>query len=133
VLQLEDDALARRKPLHRRRDPRLNFLPQKLPLGIERRAVFALPFEEIGDAFLMLRRVGFRRLILRTRLAAAQMIEAHVGDDAVEPGIKAALEAKPVKVAIDLQKGVLVHVPCVFLALHQIQSQSQHVAVVAVN
>src|SRR5580700_11349651 len=47
VLQFENHALARRKPFHGRSDASLNLFAKQLPLGIERRAVFALALKEI--------------------------------------------------------------------------------------
>src|SRR4029077_12900807 len=99
------------KPLHRRGDARLNLFSKKLPFGIEGRAVFPLALKEIRDPFLMIPRVGFRRLILRPRLPASQLIEANVGNDPVEPGVKAAFETKTVKIAIYLEESLLLHVP----------------------
>ncbi len=77
--------------------------------------------------------VGLWSLILRPRLAPPQMIEANVGDNSVEPGIKAAFEAKAVKIAVNLEECLLINVPRVFRALHQVQRQPQHIPVEAVH
>ena len=77
--------------------------------------------------------LGFGRLIFGPRLAPPQLIEANVGDDAIEPGIKAALETESMEVAVDLQEGFLVDVARVLGTLHQVQRQPQHVAVVAAH
>jgi hypothetical protein len=83
MLHLENDALSRREQLHGDGQPRLDFLAEKPPLGIERRPVFALAFKKVGDALVVIRDVRFWRLIFRAGLAAAQLIEANVGNDAV--------------------------------------------------
>src|SRR5207249_10212496 len=61
------------------------------------------------------------------------LIEAHVGDDAVEPGVEAAFEAEAMQVAVNLEEGLLIDVARVFRPLHQVQGQAQHVAVEAAN
>src|SRR5580693_2604870 len=120
VLQFENHALARRKPFHGRSDASLNLFAKQLPLGIERRAVFALALKEIRDAFLMIPGVRFGRLIFWAGLTSSELIEADVGDDAVEPGVKAAFETKTVEIAVNLEERLLVNVARVFRALHQI-------------
>jgi hypothetical protein len=64
---------------------------------------------------------NLRGLIFWTRLSAAKMVEAHIGDDAVQPGVKAALKPETVQVAIDLQKGFLIHIVGIFGPLHEIE------------
>src|ERR1700722_15678761 len=119
VLQFEDHALARRKPFHGRSDARLNLFAKELPFGIERRAVFALALEEIRDAFLMSPGVRLGGLILGSGLTPPELIEAHVGDDPVEPGVETALETKAVEIAVNLEERLLINVARVFRALHQ--------------
>src|SRR5271165_5737785 len=103
MLHFKNDALARRQSFHRCRQPCLNLFPRKVPLGIERGTILPLAFEEVRAPILILRRVQFRSLILRSCLAAAQVIQAYVGYDAVEPGVKAALETEAVEIAVDLK------------------------------
>src|SRR5207302_5737571 len=69
------------------------------------------------------------RLVFGARLSAAQVVQANVGDDAVEPGIKAALEAEAVEIAVNLEEGFLVNVPGVLWPLHEVQRQAQDVPV----
>src|SRR5258708_23384496 len=121
VLHLKNKAFAGRQALHRRGDARLDFLADKRALGVQRRAMLALALEEIGEALLVEAGIQLRRLVFGARLAAAQVVQAHVGDDAVEPGIEAALEAETVYVAINLEEGFLVDVSGILGALHQVQ------------
>src|SRR5216684_5001933 len=104
VLHLKNNAFARGQALHRQRNARLDFHPDKSALGIQRRALLALALEKIGDALLVKAGIHLGSLILGARLAAAQVVQANVGDDAVEPGVKAALKAETVEIAVDLQK-----------------------------
>ena len=60
--------------------------------------------------WFVLRAMWFRRLIFRPRLPPPQVIEAHVGHDAIKPGIKTAFESEAVQVAIDLEECFLVNV-----------------------
>jgi hypothetical protein len=100
---------------------------------VQRRPVLALAFKKIGDALFVLAGAHFRRLIFGARLAATQVVEAYIGDDAVEPGVKAALEAEAMEIAVDLEESFLVNVPGVFRAFHQVQRQPENVAVKAAN
>ena len=61
------------------------------------------------------------------------MVQANVGNDAVEPGVKAALKAESVEIAVDLKEGFLIYVPGVLGPLHQVQRQAQHVPVEAAH
>src|SRR5216684_4216288 len=133
VLHFKNNAFARRQALHRRGDARLDFLADKRALRVLRRAMLALALEEIGNAFFVEARIQLGWLVFGARLAAAQVIQADVGDDAVEPGIEAALEAETVEIAVDLEEGLLVDVPGVLGALHQVQRQAQDVPVEAAH
>src|SRR5205807_860829 len=88
---------------------------------------------EISDAFLVNSRIQLRRLVFGAGLAAAQVVQANVGNDAVEPGVKAALKAESVEIAVDLKEGFLIYVPGVLGPLHQVQRQAQHVPVEAAH
>src|SRR5713226_2334359 len=133
MLHFENNPLARGKPFHRCRDPRLNFFSDESAFGIERGTMFALAFEEIGDAFVVASAADLRCLVFGTRLAAAQLIEANISYDAVEPGVEAALEAKAMQIAVHLEEGFLINVAGIFRPLHQIKSKPQNVAVVATH
>jgi len=89
--------------------------------------------KKVGDAFFVVAGIQFRSLILGTSLAAAQVVEANVGDNAVEPGVKAAFEAEAVKVAVDLKESLLIDVAGVFGPLHEVQGEAQNVAVETAN
>src|SRR5262249_32720267 len=112
------DAFARRQAFHGHSQPRLNFFSDQMALGIQSRTIFPLAFEEVRSPILILGRMQFRSLILGTSLAASQVVQADVGDDAVEPGVKTALKAEAMKVAVNLQKGFLIDVARIFSALH---------------
>src|SRR5207245_9986595 len=118
-----------REPLHRRGDPRFDFLADKCAFGIQRRAVLTLALEEISDAFLVNSRIQLRRLVFGAGLAAAQVVQANVGNDAVEPGVKAALKAESVEIAVDLKEGFLIYVPGVLGPLDPVERQAQTVRV----
>ncbi len=130
MLHLKNDAFPRRQPFHCRRNPRLNFFPEEASLRIQRRPMLALPLEKVGDPLIRMAVVGLGSLILWTRLSPPQMIQADIGDDAIKPGVKAALEAEPMQVAIDLEESFLVNVARVLRTLHQIQRQPQDIAVI---
>src|SRR6266550_7606137 len=133
VLHLKNDAFARRKTLHGSGDARLDFLADEGALGVQRRALLTLALEKVGDALLVKAGIQFRSLIFRARLAAAQMVQANVGYDAVEPGVKAALEAETMEIAVDLQECFLVDVSGILGALHEIQGQPQDVPIIAAH
>src|SRR5580704_17831436 len=133
VLHFENDALARRQPLHRTGEPFLDFLPDQVALGIGRWPLFLLALKEIGDALFIMRGMHLGSLIFGAGLAAAEMVEADVGDDAIKPGVKAAFETEAVQVAVDLQEGFLVDVTSVLGALHQVQGEAKDVAVVTAD
>src|SRR5215471_21246628 len=61
------------------------------------------------------------------------MVQANVGDDAVKPGVEAALETEAVQIAVDLEKSFLVNVARIFRTLHEVQSEAENVAVEAAN
>src|ERR1700730_2438376 len=52
MLHLEHYPLARRQPLHRGSQPRLNFLAEQTPLGVECWPMLALPLKKVGNAFI---------------------------------------------------------------------------------
>ncbi len=89
-----------------------------------------LPLEKVGNPLVRVAGVGLGSLILRPRLTPAQMIQANICNDAVQPGVEAALEAEAMQVAINLQESLLINVARVLGTLHQIQRQPQHVPVI---
>src|ERR1700676_31309 len=132
VLHLKHDALARRQPLHGPGDAHANLVAHQPPFRILRGTILSLPLEKVRDAVLM-RGVYLGSLIFGAGLPATQLVQANVGDDAVQPGIKAALETEPVEIAVNLQEGFLINVSGVLWPLHQVQRQPQDVAVVAAH
>jgi len=68
VLHFENDALARRQPLHSGGKPSLDFLADQVALGIGGGPLFLLALKEIRDAFFVMGRVHFRGLIFRAGL-----------------------------------------------------------------
>src|SRR5215470_16035714 len=91
--------------------------------------MLALAFKKIGDAFFVASSDEFRRLVFRARLTAAKVVQADVGDDAVEPGVEAALEAETMKIAVNLEKSFLINVAGIFRAFHQVQGEAQNIAI----
>src|ERR1700676_285415 len=130
MLHFKNNALAWRKQFHRRGYARLDFFSEEPPLRIERGTVLALAFEEIAEAFVVIRGVELGCWVFRPRLAAAQLVQAYVGDDAIEPGIEAALEAETMQVAVHLEERLLINVAGVFRTLHQVHAQAKHAAAV---
>src|SRR5271156_5293640 len=120
MLHLKYHAFARRQLLHRCGDLDTKLFAHQAALGILRWATLLLPFKKIRSPVIMVSGISLRSLIFRTRLPPSQMIEANIGDDAVQPGIKAAFKAKAMQVTVDLQKSILIDVARVFGALHQI-------------
>src|ERR1700747_1625760 len=113
MLHLKHNPLARRQMLHGNRNPLLYFSAEIAPLRIECRPMFPLPLEEIRNPFFVMCRSTLGSLIFRTRLPPAQMIQADVRYDPIQPGVEAALEAKPVQIPINLKKGFLLDVPAI--------------------
>src|SRR2546429_4115075 len=72
VLHLKNNSFARGQALHGNGDARLDFLADESALGVQRRALLALPLEKIGDALLVKAGIQFRSLIFGARLTAAQ-------------------------------------------------------------
>ena len=73
--------------------------------GSDERPLILLPVEEIAGHGIAIRvRRKLRRLVFRAAASPAQMIEADVGDDAVRPGIKAALEAEARQILVNFEE-----------------------------
>src|SRR5262249_8433578 len=64
------------------------------------------------------------------QLFLAQVIETQVRRNAIDPGIEGTFEAKPPQVAVCAQKRLLVNILSVFIRTGDIQSQTQHHAIV---
>ena len=75
----------------------------------------------------------FGRLILWPSPPPPQLVQADVGHDAIQPSIETALKAESMEVLVHLQEGFLINVPGVLGALHQVESQPQHVPIIAAN
>src|ERR1700720_1568558 len=93
-----------------------------------------LPIKEIAIATLLGGdRAQERRLLFRMAATAAQVIEANVGNDSIDPGEEGAFEAEAVQIAVDLQEGLLIDVPRVFGAAQPVGREPQDLPVVALH
>ena len=72
-------------------------------------------------------------LVFRMAAAAAQMIEADVGHNAVNPGVEGAIKAEARQVAINFQECFLVDVLGVFGAAQNVEREAQNLAVIALD
>ena len=54
------------------------------------------------------------------------MIEAEIGDDAVDPGVEGTLKAETAQILVGLEEGLLINVLGVGLRSGQVQRQPQH-------
>src|SRR5215467_13828652 len=64
-------------------------------------------------------------LVFPSRLSFAQMIQAKIGDDAVNPGVEGALEAKVDDVPVSFEEGFLVDILCVRFGVGEMQRQAK--------
>ena len=71
--------------------------------------------------------------VFAAALAAAQMVQAKVGDDPVEPGVEGALEPEVAEVAVGLEEGLLVNVLGVLLVAQHVQREAEDGLVVAAD
>src|SRR6266566_504409 len=133
MLHFKNNALARREPLHRASNASLDLFAEEAALGVKRRAMLPLALKKVGNAFFGMAGIQFRGLVFGARLAAAQVVQADVGDDAIEPGVKAAFKAEAVQIPVNLEESFLVDVAGILGPLHEIQGQAQDIAVVAAN
>ena len=69
-------------------------------------------------------------LILAAGLAAAQLVQAKIGHDPVDPGIKRALEAEISDIPECLQKGFLINILGVVLGSGQVQGQPKNLLLI---
>src|SRR5262249_12273537 len=67
------------------------------------------------------------------QLLAAQVIAAQVSDDAIDPGIKRALEAESSDIAVGAQKGFLINILGIFGRVGQVGGQPQDGAIVVAD
>src|SRR2546422_11498346 len=107
MLHFKDHALARREPLKRGGDVPADFLTHQVALRVGSDPAFPLPVKEVGRPRLTAGD-NLRRLVFRAAVAPAHVVEAHIRDDAIDPGIKAALEAEAVHVLINFKESFLV-------------------------
>ena len=61
------------------------------------------------------------------------MIEGHVGDNPIEPGVEAALKPESVQILVNPHETFLVDVPSILGAMNQIKGQSKYIAIIAPN
>src|SRR6185312_17406539 len=65
-------------------------------------------------------------LLFLAHLAFPDLVETQIRNYAVQPGVKAAIEAECMQIAVDAQERLLIHVAGIFLRTEQIQRQTQH-------
>src|ERR1700730_6388562 len=93
-----------------------------------------LAIKEIAiAAFLRRDRAQNGRLFFRVAATAAQVIEANVRNDSIDPSEEGAFEAEEVQIPVDLQEGLLIDVAGVFGAAQQIEREPQALPVVALH
>lgn len=65
--------------------------------------------------------------------ALAEEVQAKVGDDAVEPGVEAAIEAEGVEIAMDAEEGLLVDIAGVLLGAQEVEGEAEDGLIVGVD
>jgi hypothetical protein len=70
---------------------------------------------------------------LLANFSFAQLIEAEVGDDAVQPSREAGIEAKLGQITVDAKEGFLVNVARVFFGVKQIVGHAQDVMIMSAH
>src|SRR5580704_3362672 len=106
-------------------------LSQEAALGISRGSDFWLAVKEIsGAAFRFIRHW---RLIFTAAGTAAQVIERHVGDNPVKPGVEAALKPESVQILVNPHETFLVDVPGILGTMNQIEGQPQNLSIIAMH
>jgi len=71
--------------------------------------------------------------LLFSHFSLAQIIQANVGHDAVQPSVKTAIEPEGINAAEDAQEGLLKDVTCVFLGAEQVDGEPEHTLVVSAD
>jgi hypothetical protein len=61
------------------------------------------------------------------------LVQADVGHDAVQPGVKAAIEPERIEIPVDPQKRLLVNIPSIFRGPQQIHGEPEHTLVVSAD
>lgn len=110
-------------------DAGAEFASEKAALRIVVGALFGDGFEEVvfpAGGF------GDGRFLFAD-FTLTEVVEADVGDDAVEPGGKAAVEAEGVQVAVDAEEGFLVDVFGLFGGPEKVHGNAQDVLVVRLD
>ena len=69
--------------------------------------------------------------IFATRFTATQLVEAQVGDDPVQPGVKRTLKPEVAEVPVRLDEGVLMYILRVLLVAQHVQRKAEDALVVA--
>src|SRR5437762_14897 len=73
------------------------------------------------------------RLVFAPRLPAPELIQAQIGDNAINPRIERALEAEITDVAVGFQESFLVDILGVVLAAGQVQRQAKHLLLILLD
>ena len=77
---------------------------------------------------------GFhRRGLLLPDLPFAQLVQADIGHNPVQPGMKAAIEPERMQVPVDPEKRFLVHVARILRRAEQVHGQPEHTLVVCAD
>jgi hypothetical protein len=84
--------------------------------------------QKIVTALFLTVHVNLRSLIFRPRLPPSQMVQARWLQFGTAR-YKNCTQAKSMQIAVDLQEGFLINVPRILGPLHQVQCETQHVAI----
>src|SRR5215471_3530188 len=122
MLQFEYHALARRQPGERYSNFSSEFAAHQIAFGIGARACVRHLFEKV---VLLARRIGCDRSVLLANTLLAQMVEAEVSNDPVDPGVEGTLEAETAQILVGLQKGLLIDILGVGFRSCEVKSQAQ--------
>jgi hypothetical protein len=66
-------------------------------------------------------------------LPLAQLVQADVGHDPVQPGMKAAIEPERLEVPVDAEKRFLVDIPRIFRRPQQVHGEPKHTLIVSAD
>src|SRR5260370_19296937 len=130
MLQLEDHSFTRRQLVQRVRDASAQLAPHQVSFRIRS----AAPVPHLCQHIVLLA-VSTRcnRRIFLSHLLLADLVQAQIGHDPVNPGVKRALEAEPADVLVSLQEGFLINVLGFVLRSGQVQRQPKHRLVVVAH
>jgi hypothetical protein len=127
--QFKNHALAGRQPAQGAFDtlPELHVPEVALRIGVR-----GILFKIVHTVERTLGGIHHGRLFLAD-LPLAQIIQANVRHDAVEPGMEAAIEPERIDAAKHAQERFLKDVTCVFLGPQQVDSEPKHTLVVSAD